>query len=341
VLAFASQTWDGWDYMPHAWPVWLDAADGTLLVGCVGPTSDGRAAATAEGGSLSVGQPVAVARTAMLSPTEGWLEGIRVDPQVRGLGVATDLQVAELHALAAHRPAVVRYATGARNEGSRRLGARHGFDLLVRSRGWHWHDPAEAADVDRSQQPNGFDEATQQAATSRRRALLAGLADAGLTLPPNEAGAAWRRISASATFAAAARLYELRPWTAQELTEAAFVEHVRRGEVLARHDGSGWANAILMGEALPAEDVTLHLSLLAGEGASRARLVDEIRRVADQPIRFRLPVSDASTALDEPAVLAAAGFEAWQFEQHILGRPLAGPADLPAIDGRRLVVVSG
>jgi len=111
--------------MPHAWPVWLTADDGAMLVATVGPTTDGRPALDANGEKLLEGQPVAVSRVALLSPTEGWVEGIRVDPRVRGMGVATDLQVAELHWLAANRTAVTRYATSQRNEGSHRLGARH------------------------------------------------------------------------------------------------------------------------------------------------------------------------------------------------------------------------
>ena len=41
VLAFATQTWDGWDYIPHAWPVWLAANDGVLLVATVGAPAGG------------------------------------------------------------------------------------------------------------------------------------------------------------------------------------------------------------------------------------------------------------------------------------------------------------
>jgi hypothetical protein len=81
VLSFATNTWDGWDYIPHAWPVWLAARDGVVLVACR-PEDD---------------VPVAITRVAMVSPTEGWWEGIRVDPAVRGMEVAADLQVAELH----------------------------------------------------------------------------------------------------------------------------------------------------------------------------------------------------------------------------------------------------
>ena len=117
VMAFATQTWHGWDYIPNAWPVWLDADDGVMLVGC---RPDGR--------------PIAVSRVALLSPTEGWVEGIRVDPEVRGLDIASDLQTAELAWAATQGVDVVRYATGSDNEASHRLGARDGFALIAEFR---------------------------------------------------------------------------------------------------------------------------------------------------------------------------------------------------------------
>ena len=45
---------------------------------------------------------------AMPALGEAWLEGIRVDPRVRGMNVATDLQVAELHWAVANGAHVVR-----------------------------------------------------------------------------------------------------------------------------------------------------------------------------------------------------------------------------------------
>ena len=56
---------------------------------------------------------VAVVRVTMSAKGQAWLEGIRVDPRVRGIDVATDLQVAELRWAAAQGAQVVRYATGA------------------------------------------------------------------------------------------------------------------------------------------------------------------------------------------------------------------------------------
>ena len=72
------------------------------------------------------------------------MEGLRVDPAVRGRGVATAFQLAELTWAQAQGAAVVRYATGETNEASLRLGARHGFDLAGRWRALRPEEPAGA-----------------------------------------------------------------------------------------------------------------------------------------------------------------------------------------------------
>jgi hypothetical protein len=120
VLRFASNTWDGWDYMPHAFPRWLDTRDGVMLIGEVG-RSGGE---SADGEVLAAGEVIAVVRVAFPAPGEAWLEGIRVDPRVRGMDVATDLQVAELHWAAANDTTIIRYATSARGARSTSCAAR-------------------------------------------------------------------------------------------------------------------------------------------------------------------------------------------------------------------------
>jgi hypothetical protein len=332
VLAFATHTWDGWDYMPRAWPIWLTADDGVLLVATVGPSTDGKPAVDANGEALAADVPIAVSRVALVSANEGWVEGIRVDPRVRGLGVATDLQVAELHWLAAHRPAVTRYATGARNEGSHRLGARHGFDLLARYISWTWKDPGKP-DEDDDEDATGFDEETRQDGNRRRGALLERLAANGLIASSSNAGALWARLVDDRGFVEAGGLYERRSWTMQALNEAAFRRHLDAGEVVALTD-SGWGVAILSREAEPAEDAGIHLGVIAGDTAGLAKLAHRIRAAAGEPIRFRL---EANSFRDDLAdALRAVGFQAWQWELHILGRP--GPSSAPPLDPARLIL---
>ena len=166
---------DGWDYIPHA-PVWL-AADDVLLVATV----ERRPAAglpTRRAGPQrrATDRDFAVA----LSPAEGWVEGIRVPRAWPGRQRTCRWPAA----LAAHGPRITRYATGARNEGSHRLGARHGFELLARYVSWTWQDPTSPADDERDK--TGFDEPTRQDANRRRRDLLSRLEAAGLVLGASE-----------------------------------------------------------------------------------------------------------------------------------------------------------
>lgn len=342
VLDFASATFDGWDYIPRAWPLWLTADDGVLLVLVPGQPPDRSQPVDHDGRPLTIGRPVAVARVAIVSPREAWLEGIRVDPRVRGMDVATNLQVAELQWAAAYGVSVVRYATGERNEGSHRLGARHGFGLLSVLRSFTAGDSDLASRSDEGD-ASGFEAAARWAATAKRRKLLDALAAEGLVAGAGSRQRWWARVSADAVFRAGARLYEHRPWVLQELTEVAFAAHLERGEVLVLADEATgrWALAIIERETLPAEDVTLHLGLLCGDGELALRLAAAARVQAGQPIRFRLPVQDLPAVRSYEAPSAAAGFEARESTLHILARPLDAENPPPEASNRDLLLLGG
>lgn len=76
VAAFTSETWSdrgGGDYIPSVFPEWVrtDGDDQRTFV------------AEVDGEVVGLGQGV------LLSPTEGWGQGLRVDPDYRGRGVST------------------------------------------------------------------------------------------------------------------------------------------------------------------------------------------------------------------------------------------------------------
>jgi GNAT superfamily N-acetyltransferase len=334
VLGFATRTWHDWDYIPNAWPVWLDAPDGAFLVGTVGEPSDGVAAGLvdAEGNALSVGEVVAITRVAMLSKTEAWLEGIRVDPRVRGMGVAADLQIAELHWVAAQNAEMLRYATGAANEASHRLGARNGIVVIARFRAWWWSATGSAEDDD--DEPSAFDRDVREEATARRQAALEQLAAAGLTVGAAGANQLWRMIENDPTFAAAQRLYEPRSWALQELTVELLHRHALRGEVIAYGDN---AAAILVSEQLPSEDSALRLALLVGDGSAAAELITRMHAAIGQPFKFRVPV-DAPMINGHDALFKAAGFVTPEWELHLLAREMDSDHPLPAADPGRVVL---
>ena len=313
VLAFASTTWDGWDYVPDAWPHWIAAPDGVLLV------------ATAQGDD----RPIAITRLALLAADEGWLEGIRVDSAVRGRGVATNLQVAQLAWARAHGLRVLRYATGPGNEGSLKLGAHHGFVRLADRRTWGRPELEEAAEADRVA-PDPTTEA------DRRRELLAALAADGLALAADALetaiGAAWRCVDTDTTFESGGRLYEHRSWSLQRLTHERFAAHVRRGEVLAAPGAS--AVAILPHVAHFSEDLRPHLAVLAGGGRAALGLLLAVERRAGGPVTVRLP-DPAPPLLSDPGV-AAAWHQAWirphDWSLVIMERPLPGDEPLPVAE---------
>jgi GNAT superfamily N-acetyltransferase len=338
VLSFATTTWDGWDYIPRAWPHWLAADDGVVLVATAGRTADDQAPLDAEEVEIEPDRPVAVARMSMLAPGEAWLEGIRVDPAMRGLGVATDLQVAELHWAAASRAQVVRYATGERNEASHRLGARHGFELHAAFRLWQWHarpPSAEGDDEDDDEDASGFDDEARGRANAVRQSVLQALNGEGLIARPADADAWWARVVTDPTFHAGRELCEHRGWAMQRLTRPLFDYHLARGEVIALGDpaiNGPWALATLHGDAPPAEDADVKLGLLVGDAAAAAGLVDRVRRLADQSIGFWLPDSDSLLADGARDRLTELGFHPRPWALHVLARPIDDDHPLPQPD---------
>ena len=334
VLAFATDTWHGWDYIPNAWPVWIGATDGAFLVGCVGEPGG----FDVSGAPLTVGQVIAITRVAMASPGEAWLEGIRVDPRVRATGVAADLQVAELAWVAAQDAAIVRYATGSNNEASHRLGARDGINMLMAFHSLWWSaDPDNDPDAS-----SAFDRDVCVAATARRQALLSSLDADGWLANPADTALLWRLVDADASFNAGLRLYEPRAWAMNELTLDAFAHHVERGEVIICGKPVGkaaddWAVAVMLREQLPSEDSALRAAVLLG-GVERAiELLEKVRGIAGQTMRLRL-ADTSPLLLDGGARFAAAGYRSPDWTMHILGRRMDPAFPIPAVDPTHVIL---
>ena len=314
VLAFSRTTFDGWDYLPGVWASWLEARDGAVFV--AEPVEPGEAAGDRNG------RPIAVGRVALLSPAEAWMEGLRVDPAVRGRGVATAFQVAELTWAQAQGAAVVRYATGETNEASLRLGARHGFAPAGRWRALRPQEPeGSAAHATAPQAAPSAEEATP----ATRRTILSNLAAAGLVRGAGEAGRRWDRLAGDATFRRGRGLYEWRAWAWQALSREGLERHLERGDLLEVETAEGWALGLLGHERVAGET---RLVLLGGDAESARRLVDAVAQAAGRRPLIRLP--DESLLLDGlgPA-LESAG---WRIAEHVLvlmARPLADEAGRP------------
>lgn len=288
VLAFTSTTFDGWDYIADVWETWVADALGVLLVAAVGADPDGAPPTTPGGESLDPGRIVGVTHLAMLSATEAWIEGIRVDPAVRGLEIATDLQAEVLRWARDLGATVVRYLTGERNEGSLRLGARHGLLPVGR---WRFH--GRGGEDDR---------AGPEGRAAVEAALAAAAADGTLLQPDpdtiDDLAATWfARIAADPTHAAGHGLYEPRSWAYQSLTQDGLAAHLRAGEVLALGpDEAGHWALLIISRSTSLDDGELWPALLVGEGGMVIRLLDRLGGGAGPLARVRLP--DPAPLLD-------------------------------------------
>lgn len=114
VLEFASDTWEGWDYLPDVWSDWLE--EGTLLV-----------AETNEG-------PVGVIHVTAYLTGEAWLEGARVHPDHRREGVATQLTERALQIARERGAEVVRCMTFDWNDPGKELVEALGFRRVAEIR---------------------------------------------------------------------------------------------------------------------------------------------------------------------------------------------------------------
>lgn len=131
VLAFCAQTWEWGDYIAEVWDEWLVDPSGRLLVA----TLDDR--------------PVAVEHLRMMAPGECWLEGMRVDPALRGQGVAGRLSAYALQEAQKLGATVARLATRFDNVLAQRVLERSDF----RQVGTFTQYVAAAADVPGAPQP--------------------------------------------------------------------------------------------------------------------------------------------------------------------------------------------
>ncbi len=100
VLAFCAHTWDWGDYIEYVWDEWLHDPNGVLLVATVD------------------GKPVGIDHLRMLTATDAWLEGLRVDPAYRHQGLAKALNQALLAEAMKRGATVARLLTESTNTAS-------------------------------------------------------------------------------------------------------------------------------------------------------------------------------------------------------------------------------
>ncbi len=114
IVSFTTGTFEWGDYVPEAIQEWIDDPDGKTMVAVV------------------EGEPVAVARTVLLTPTEAWGHGVRVHPDHRGERIAGALVDALLTWTRGTSAQVVRLLVEDGNTSSIRHVERVGFRRTVR-----------------------------------------------------------------------------------------------------------------------------------------------------------------------------------------------------------------
>ncbi len=116
--AICAQIWGGEDYVPQVWDEWLADPDGELSV----VELDGRV--------------VALAKLSHIADDEWWLEGMRVHPDYRRLGVSRLLQAHQLAVAERLGVGLVRFATASYNRPIHRNALRDGFRQVAEFRRW-------------------------------------------------------------------------------------------------------------------------------------------------------------------------------------------------------------
>jgi RimJ/RimL family protein N-acetyltransferase len=123
----AAQTWDGNDYLMDVFETWLADPEGMFYAGCL---PDGRLAGTA--------------KLTRFGDGEWWLEGIRVDPTLRGQGIgraihAYGVALAEALQRARGGTGEVRFCTDLSNAPVHRMAAAFQFRQVAQF--WRYSAP--------------------------------------------------------------------------------------------------------------------------------------------------------------------------------------------------------
>jgi GNAT superfamily N-acetyltransferase len=129
IMALADAASEGGDYVHWVFERWVSDPGGRFL-----------AVVDAESGRIA-----AIDKLTMLSPREGWFEGLRVHPDFRGRGLYTQIErhmIREARRLGAR---VIRFLTRTDNYPVHRNAFRHGFDMRLVVRGWTWSSPDETS----------------------------------------------------------------------------------------------------------------------------------------------------------------------------------------------------
>ena len=232
VLAFCSRTFDWGDYLPEVWDEWLADPQGQLLVATLGEV------------------PVGVAKVTLLTPTEAWLEGLRVDERYRGHGLGWQFQVRCLQVAHELGADVARLATHSKNLPVHTMTERSGMRHV-----------ASACCLVAPALPSSEDAASL------------------VSLALQDWPQVVTRILHGPTLAEMHGLYGA-GWTWETLTEARLRAHLERGQVLALQDDRGTTTAAAIVMDIEPRWKLVPVGYVDGSGAHAKALARGLRRHA-------------------------------------------------------------
>ncbi len=206
ILEFCHQTWDWGDYIEFVWDEWFNDPRGGLRVGEVN------------------GKPVGVNKLTMLTPQEGWMEGMRLHPDYRGRGYAHQFMADMVQLAEAKDAAVIRLATGSNNVPIQMVAKKLGLRKVAAFTPYNAEGLAFAA-------LDAGERLPLSAAVQQRLGQF-------YILEPADASVVWQHIERS-PLRAVARLYA-DGWAWAELTADKLHKRLRDHQVVARLDaGAG------------------------------------------------------------------------------------------------------
>lgn len=258
VVAFTAHTWgEHGDYIYWVWEGWLNDARGPLLVG------------------LLDGEAVALVKITWNSPGEAWMEGMRVHPERRGQGLATQILHRALEWAAAQGGRIVRLATAADNVPAQRMAAAAGMQRV------HTSIDCDAAALPEGEMP--------------------------VVLPVDRGDEIWAGIERWGGLSRSHGLY-CWAWGWRPLMPTLLREHLQAGQVLGADDAAGKLAAVAIVDELSDGDEGLFVGFLDGTAEGIARLAAAMRVLVRRcnPPRVEGMVRDEAALW---AVLEGAGYK--------------------------------
>jgi GNAT superfamily N-acetyltransferase len=143
ILEFTKLIWEGDDYIRYVWQDWLHDPCGVLAI--------------AQHGSHAVG----MAKVSFLSRGQWWLEGLRVDPAYRGLGIASRLHEYTNAWWLENGDGVVRLMTSSERVQVHHLCERTGYARVGEVISYHSAAPGRMLSTGRARVPAPFQRVTQ------------------------------------------------------------------------------------------------------------------------------------------------------------------------------------